>query len=195
MEIALSNRIALGRWWFRNRSLSPVPLLVLMVWLAPDFELDVPLLLMGVLSVTLSEGLRLWAVSYAGSATRTRGDQVHQLVIGGPYRWTRNPLYVANIGLYASFTFLFGHFILTVAAVLYFILQYTLIISYEESLLEDRFGQSYRDYCAAVPRWFWGDRTVMGPSDLLPDLKSAFRSERSTLFAIGAMWLIWMWRR
>ena len=194
MELTLPKPIAIGRWWFQNRSLSPLPLLVLLFFVNPDFEMNFELFLLGAIGVVAAEALRLWAVSYAGSGTRTRGDKVYQLAVGGPYQWTRNPLYIANVVLYTSFAFLFGHIILSVFAVLYFVLQYSYIVIFEESLLAESFGRGYKDYCASVPRWFLGQRLpVVAPSGT-SDLRAAFRSEKSTLISIGVMWLLWVTR-
>lgn len=199
MEMTLKNRVALGRWWFQNRSLSPMPLLVLLLLVRPDFEMTFSFFLLGAVGVFLAEGLRLLAVSFAGSGTRTRGDDVNQLVTGGPYRWIRNPLYLANILLYASFSFLFGHILVTALAIAYFSFQYSLIVSYEETLLQTKFGERYQLYCDRVPRWLIGQRVLVSNENQSPDFRAAIRSERSTLIAIGAMWFLWVsrfiWRR
>lgn len=194
MELTLDNRIAIGRWWFQNRSLSPLPVLMLILLWRPDFELTFPLFLLGVLGVCAGEMVRLWAVGYAGSSTRTRGETVPSLIQQGPYRWTRNPLYVGNILLYVSFSFLFGHLLLTGLALIYFGFQYALIVGYEEKLLRERFVDEYFEYCARVPRWLTGHRELLPRRSSSLKLRAAIRSERSTLIAIGSVWILWLSR-
>ncbi|PSC02995.1 isoprenylcysteine carboxylmethyltransferase family protein [Alsobacter soli] len=75
------------------------------------------------------------------------------LVTTGPYRWSRNPIYVANtvalIGFALALRWGWLLFLapVTVAAVNW------LAISREEAHLERRFGQAWRDYAAKVRRW------------------------------------------
>lgn len=168
---------------------------MLVLVLRPDFELGGASFFLGATGVVLSEALRIWAVGYAGSTTRTRGDYVGPLFEHGPYRWTRNPLYIGNILLYCAFTFLFGHWFLTFFSLVYFCLQYRFIVSYEEDLLIHRLGESYEAYCKKVPRWLFGSRRLdpTTPSRAF-DLAGALRSERSTLFAIGGTGLLWLTR-
>ena len=197
MEIAVSRPwVSWGRWWFRNRGHSPLPIFVLALVVSPDFSVGFgPGLILIVLGVALAEWIRVWAVSHAGSSTRTRRDEVRHLVTSGPYRWCRNPLYVANILLYSLFCILFGHLWLTLFAFLYFCLQYSLIVRYEEDLLNHLVGKAYRDYCHSVPRWLVGRRQELpAPAGGRHGWRNAFRSERSTLVALGVVWLFWLIR-
>jgi len=107
--ILLSPAVRLGRRWFKWRSLSPLPLFFLLVLLPAQFHpmgLELVAVLVGIF---LAEAIRVWAVGYAGSATRTRGDNVPSLVHAGPYTHVRNPLYVANILMYTLAGVLFGN--------------------------------------------------------------------------------------
>ncbi|MDN2567519.1 isoprenylcysteine carboxylmethyltransferase family protein [Aquibium sp. A9E412] len=81
----------------------------------------------------------------------TRGSD--HLVTGGPYAFTRNPIYLANtmlmfgLGLVSGFVWFF---VLGLAAA--FATQ-KLAIEPEEKHLELRFGRKYRDYRKKVRRW------------------------------------------
>jgi protein-S-isoprenylcysteine O-methyltransferase Ste14 len=75
------------------------------------------------------------------------------LVTSGPYRFTRNPMYLGMAFLYLAFAFAFG-----VIWALAFLPAVVLIvdrflIAREEAYLERKFGQAYRDYKAQVRRW------------------------------------------
>ncbi len=181
----LSARI--GKWWFKNRSLSPVPLFLMMAFLPVNFVPTLDIYMLGALGVVVAESIRIWAVGFAGSATRTRGETVPELVHSGPYRWVRNPLYIANILLYTSVSVLFGFTYLTAFVFLYSCIQYTFIVRFEEDLLARSFGDSYRHYVENTPRWFFGTRALYPASGHTFGLVRAIRSERSTLILIVIM--------
>ena len=78
---------------------------------------------------------------------------VRALVTTGVHAWSRNPIYVGMFLLYAG---------IGVAALSPWVLVLTLpiavtmrygVVAREEAYLEQRFGESYRDYKARVRRW------------------------------------------
>jgi protein-S-isoprenylcysteine O-methyltransferase Ste14 len=75
------------------------------------------------------------------------------LVTSGPYRVTRNPMYVGMAFLYVALAFAFGVIwaLAFLPAVIVMIDRF--VIAREEPYLERKFGQAYRDYKARVRRW------------------------------------------
>jgi protein-S-isoprenylcysteine O-methyltransferase Ste14 len=75
------------------------------------------------------------------------------LVIEGPYRFTRNPMYLGLLLLYLGITCWFG-FVgpLLLAPVLVWVIGVWVIVR-EERYLERKFGNEYRRYQAQVRRW------------------------------------------
>jgi protein-S-isoprenylcysteine O-methyltransferase Ste14 len=75
------------------------------------------------------------------------------LVIRGPYRFSRNPLYVAVAALYLGAALLANSLwpLLLFPAVI--ALVRTRVIAREEAYLEAKFGDAYRAYKARVRRW------------------------------------------
>jgi protein-S-isoprenylcysteine O-methyltransferase Ste14 len=75
------------------------------------------------------------------------------LVTSGPYRVTRNPMYVGMAFLYVALAFAFGVIwaLAFLPAVLVIIDRF--VIAREEPYLEQKFGQAYRYYKARVRRW------------------------------------------
>jgi protein-S-isoprenylcysteine O-methyltransferase Ste14 len=75
------------------------------------------------------------------------------LVTSGPYRVTRNPMYLGMAFLYVAFAFAFGVMwgLAFLPAVIVIVDRF--VIAREEPYLERRFGQAYRDYKARVRRW------------------------------------------
>jgi protein-S-isoprenylcysteine O-methyltransferase Ste14 len=106
--ISYSTVARIGRTWFKWRSFSPIPFFILFVVLKPSFTPSALQMSVYLIGLVAAEMLRLFAVGYAGSATRTRGDTVPALVHAGPYRHVRNPLYVANILMYTCAGLVFG---------------------------------------------------------------------------------------
>ena len=75
------------------------------------------------------------------------------LVTSGPYRVTRNPMYVGMAFLYVALAFAFGVIwaLLFLPGVIVIVDRF--VIAREEPYLERKFGQAYRDYKARVRRW------------------------------------------
>jgi protein-S-isoprenylcysteine O-methyltransferase Ste14 len=75
------------------------------------------------------------------------------LVRGGPYAWSRNPMYVAEIALWIGWAALFGSLPVLAGGVVLWAAMHFLAIPWEERVLEERFGESYRAYKQSVSRW------------------------------------------
>jgi protein-S-isoprenylcysteine O-methyltransferase Ste14 len=195
LGMTLDPSAKIGRWWFKNRSVSPLPFFLLMIVLPPEIVLDPQGIVWVALGIVLAESLRLWAVGHAGSATRTRGDKVNDFVHAGPYRWVRNPLYIANIALYSLIGVLFGFRILSLIVFVYSCIQYSFIVRFEEGILTETFGGQYLEYRKHVPRWFVFSRPLYSASHHAFDFKRAVRSERSTLLLLLAMALCFAAKR
>lgn len=75
------------------------------------------------------------------------------LVRTGFYRWTRNPMYLGMLLVYAGAALLFDVFWAMLLAPALPWLVTRLVIRREERYLEARFGNDYRAYMAEVGRW------------------------------------------
>lgn len=75
------------------------------------------------------------------------------LVVHGPYRLTRNPMYLSLLCIYAAAALWFGVVWAIILVPLVIVAVQRLAISKEERYLEQRFGDAYRQYCAQVRRW------------------------------------------
>lgn len=71
----------------------------------------------------------------------------------GPYRWTRNPMYLGMALTYAGLAIGFDGPIALVLLPLVLIAIQTQVIAREERYLEAKFGDDYRGYKAEVRRW------------------------------------------
>ena len=77
------------------------------------------------------------------------------VVTHGPYRWTRNPIYLAGIPLLLGACLLHSTVSVTdfVAGLPLMAFFHFRVVRFEEPELRRRFGQSYEEYCHRVPRW------------------------------------------
>jgi protein-S-isoprenylcysteine O-methyltransferase Ste14 len=75
------------------------------------------------------------------------------LVMTGPYRWTRNPMYLGMVLLLCGAGFFLGTVIAFLAPLAFYIIVNEFFIPYEERSLELIFGDGYRAYQARVRRW------------------------------------------
>ncbi len=93
---------------------------------------------------------RLWSSLYVGSLKN------RQLVTGGPYSITRNPLYLFSTAGAAGIGLMFGSVIVAVllAASSFFVFRFT--AGKEACFLRARFGAEYDAYAVRTP-FFWPD--------------------------------------
>jgi protein-S-isoprenylcysteine O-methyltransferase Ste14 len=144
----------IGGWLFRRRTIIPLPLALLtLLWPSRNDFASIPMVVGGVGLVAIGEGLRLWGVRHIGVISRTRSDRLGPLVASGPFAFVRNPLYIGNIILWAGLALSARLPWLAPIFVLVLALEYDAIVRWEESLLVERLGDTYREYAARVPRW------------------------------------------
>ena len=109
----------------------------------------------GGLFLGASGALVFWAIAHFVRA-KTHVDvrkPATALVTDGPYRLSRNPMYLAATLLYAGFAIIFSLPItLAFLAVCLTVLQIG-VINREEVYLDRRFGDDYRQYRTRVRRW------------------------------------------
>ena len=75
------------------------------------------------------------------------------LVVGGTFRYVRNPGYVAVVSLLVGQALLFGSVAVLLYALIVAIAFHLFVVLYEEPTLRRQFGAQYEAYCRAVPRW------------------------------------------
>lgn len=110
---------------------------------------------LGVLLLVLSGVIVRWAfiTMQRSQAHITRSDGPAALVVRGPFRYSRNPIYVAMTGLYLGGAFLADSaWLLLLLVPLLAVMQWGVVLR-EERLLEARFGDAYRLYKRTTPRW------------------------------------------
>ena len=142
----------IGAVLFRHRGWLPVPFLL--VPALAHGQTDAMNWILGFVFIVLGEAIRLAGVAAAGTVTRRRSRTVQRLVTYGIFAWMRNPLYVGNFLIWLGFIVISGVFWFIPVAILLFAIEYTLIVRYEEGVLESIFGAEYLRYKERTSRWF-----------------------------------------
>jgi len=97
------------------------------------------------------------AAVYVWAARRLAGVAAtpETLLSSGPYRYVRNPLYLAAAAVFAGASTMYAPWrardvpAVTIIAVL----AHLFVVRHEEPATRRRLGAAYDDYCARVPRW------------------------------------------
>ena len=157
-----------GDWLFRRRSYAPLvllPLAVLVMATHTQPPTDSLLLrracelgcllvsLLGVAARALALG---WALP--GSSGRNTREQIaDHLNVTGIYSVCRHPLYLGNILMILGVLLFTRSLLLALAGLLFYVLLYERIIAAEERFLEQKFGESFRQWAAGrpalIPKW------------------------------------------
>jgi protein-S-isoprenylcysteine O-methyltransferase Ste14 len=88
-----------------------------------------------------------------GRGTPAPFDAPRKLVVRGPYRLVRNPMYLGSFTALLGAASYFQSWQLAAYALLYFVALHTFVITYEEPTLRRTFGADYDAYLQRVGRW------------------------------------------
>ncbi len=177
------------KFFFQYRSFTPIPVALMIIYFAGANSTH---RVAGIFLLLLGEGIRIWAVSHAGGATRTRDVGAPSLCTSGPYAQTRNPLYVGNMLMYVGIVLIAGmpnELFAAIVTAVFFIVQYSLIISLEEETLDKLFREEYSVYKQNVPPIFprlkpWRGGKNRKPATILQTLKTEKRTLQNVFLII-----------
>lgn len=112
--------------------------------------------LLGLLPIVLGAALYLrcaYDFAVLGGGTPAPIEPPARLVKGGPYRYSRNPMYVGILSILAGEVLLYREVSLLSYLLAVAVSFQIFIVAYEERALQRQFGEAYRSYRDAVPRW------------------------------------------
>ncbi|MGH7320930.1 MAG: methyltransferase family protein [Candidatus Rokuibacteriota bacterium] len=196
---------AAGRVLFRWRSYTPLVVIALaVVWLAlGGMPMVGPKLLAarfgaGFALAALGQALRFYVMGTVRDGTSGQDYELNASALNthGPYRLTRNPLYLGNFLIMLGVVLFVGDLFLLGLWAAFFAAQYAAIIAAEEDYLRESFGAVYDAYAQSVPR-FWPRLTPAAPppggAQATPfDWKRAVKKEHNSAFAwLSAAILAW----
>jgi protein-S-isoprenylcysteine O-methyltransferase Ste14 len=91
-----------------------------------------------------------------GRGTLAPIDPPKQLVVTGPYRYVRNPMYLGVLTILLGETLFFRSSALLVYSIVVLAMFVVFVHAYEEPTLRRQFGESYSRYARSVRRWIPG---------------------------------------
>lgn len=109
----------------------------------------------GAVLVAAGLGLMAWAFATLRRAGTTviPWEEVTSLVAVGPFRFSRNPIYLGDLLVYLGVTLLVGSWWPVAFLPVVLLVMHRRVIGPEEDYLADRFGGDYTAYRKAVRRW------------------------------------------
>lgn len=136
----------------------------LVAWLVARLDLDESWLADGLgRFVAMAAGVAGVAVMVAGVVAFRRAattvnphdiESASAFVSDGPYRFTRNPMYLGMAFLIAAWSLWVGSILGLVVGEIFFVVVMTRVqIQPEERMLSSKFGVVYEQYCSQVRRW------------------------------------------
>jgi protein-S-isoprenylcysteine O-methyltransferase Ste14 len=151
------------------------------------------LLALAILFAALGAFLRMWGAAYLGAGiVQSHTMHGNSVLADGPYRRTRNPLYLGTFLHTLALALLMppSGAIFTIVTIGLFQLR---LIFAEESFLTAKLGQPYRDYCKRVPRIFFSPIPRVPPSGAQPRWLQAGLGE---IYMIGVVisFAVFGWR-
>ncbi|MGQ0736645.1 MAG: methyltransferase family protein [Acidobacteriota bacterium] len=96
---------------------------------------------------------------FVGRGTPAPFDPPRRLVVRGPYRVVRNPMYAGAVTALLGAALYFESLALAGYAGVCFLAAHALVLTYEEPTLRTTFGPDYVAHCERVGRW-WPKRQV-----------------------------------
>ena len=110
-----------------------------------------PLLAWGYLQYKLT-GVYRTRLGGGGPGTKVPPER---LVLTGPYRWSRNPMYLGHLIFFAGLAVTLGSWV-ALAVFAFHVPWFHCRAREDEARLASLFGDPYRDYCRRVKRWVPG---------------------------------------
>ena len=89
-----------------------------------------------------------------GVGTPAPAAPTQRLVVGGLYRYVRNPMYLAVAAVILGQAAVLGRWLLMAYALVFGAAVWSFVHWYEEPTLRRQFGSQYEDYLRTVPGWW-----------------------------------------
>jgi len=109
--------------------------------------------LLAAIGVVLYVTCAFWGFALRGKGTPAPIDPPKKLVVEGPYRIVRNPMYWSVLFVMLGEALAFRSLVLPVIGCVFFACAALFVMAFEEPMLRNKFGAEYEAYCGQVPRW------------------------------------------
>jgi len=112
--------------------------------------------IVGLLICTVGAVIALSCVftfAFIGKGTPAPFDPPRRLVVRGPYRFVRNPMYIGAAIAVAGAALFYRSLALAAFVAGFLLVTHLFVLLYEEPVLRRAFGPEYQAYCTRVHRW------------------------------------------
>jgi protein-S-isoprenylcysteine O-methyltransferase Ste14 len=109
-------------------------------------------ILMGIIGAALAFAC-IGTLVFVGKGTPAPFDPPRRLVIRGPYRLLRNPMYLGATMALAGAALFYRSLGLLAYAAAFVVVSHLFVVFYEEPTLRQSFGEDYASYCRRTSRW------------------------------------------
>jgi protein-S-isoprenylcysteine O-methyltransferase Ste14 len=128
-------------------------------WMITEYDDPATPAVVVVGSLLVAAGLAALVACFVRFVREGRGTPApvaptHELVVGGLYRWVRNPMYVAVGAIILGQAVIFTSLGVLAWLVVFAIAVVSFVTAYEEPTLRQTHGEAYDAYRAAVPGWW-----------------------------------------
>jgi len=113
----------------------------------------IPLILVGMLLIIWANYALLW-IGRIGMKNREPMQRPSSLVLDGPYRFTRNPIYLGCLLIMFGLVIIWSSIVTALLYIVVYVIFRFVFIRREEIILEEEFGEEYREFKKRVRRWF-----------------------------------------
>ncbi|MDX8414062.1 MAG: isoprenylcysteine carboxylmethyltransferase family protein [Mariprofundales bacterium] len=173
-------------WCFAHRIWATAPVIILLLLFAHPSVIS---LLVGGLIVALGEAGRCWASGYI--------DKNQKLATAGPYRFTRNPLYLFNNLIFIGFCLMAANPWAAFLGLIAFTVIYRPALHNEAAYMAELFGEEFDRWAAEVPLFLpkWTHYPAQGTYSW--QLVRQHREHKNALAMVAGMVLfvgIYLWQ-
>ena len=157
LQMGSEGKGRVGRAIFAFLALPGVVAYVVPVLIAPADIANTVWQWPGVTLITAGSALLLWCVRefyVTGKGTLAPWSPPRELVMTGPYRWSRNPMYVSVLLVVLGWVLFYRSAVLLAYLASLAVAFQLRIVLYEEPRLSAGFGGAWVHYRAEVGRWF-----------------------------------------
>jgi protein-S-isoprenylcysteine O-methyltransferase Ste14 len=115
-----------------------------------------PFQIAGLVTTAMGAAVVLWCIAsfvVVGRGTPAPFDPPRRLVVKGPYRYVRNPMYLGAGLALAGAALFYETLVLAAYAGAFLLVMHLFVVLYEEPALRQGFGNAYEDYRRTVRRW------------------------------------------
>jgi protein-S-isoprenylcysteine O-methyltransferase Ste14 len=123
--------------------------------LPPNWRIIPAIPTIGIVLLSIGAVLAVWALA----VFRNQRTPIYPtttptiLVTSGPFKFTRNPMYLGISLILIALVFLLGSLPMLVAPILFLLVMNLYYLTFEETKMEKLFGEAYTTYRQHVRRW------------------------------------------